>query len=424
VVKDTLKDVKVFLVGRAEADASIVGRTDSGWAVLTTRVVQTCAVAPGRSGASLAAPQPPRWHAAVEVLGGALLLLHLPLFFLRPPTGALALPLGLGLFALGRALSRRWARDELLGRVDQVEESRKPEPRKPERHGGGIGGDLSALANRRGPAARPGLKARAQVTRPRAVPSLASLHPGTCNARAFTEEDSSHRATGRPTMPRLPLRTCLIVALALLCSTALPAADKEPPRTKERAAVEKEVRQLVARFDKGDPGWKVRLEALVRLARAGPAVVPVLAEALHKGSPSTRELAAQALVLFPEAGARPALERALADPKSGVRLYAIQALSMFGKLPRTERHEQILRNDPSFWGVRPLMAAALSRNDRPNPAQLRKLLADYDLRQLDSARLGEMAPDFTLTDFSGKAYRLSQFRGKKTVVLRFILFDF
>src|SRR5262249_47651479 len=150
----------------------------------------------------------------------------------------------------------------------------------------------------------------------------------------------------------------------------------------------------------------------------------VLAEALHKGPPSTRELAAQALVHFADPSTRPGLERALADPKSGVRLYAIQALSMFGRLPRTERHEQILSNDPSFWGVRPMMAAALARDDRPNPAQLRKLLADYDLRQLDSARPGEMAPDFTLTDFSGKTYRLSQFRGKKTVVLRFILFDF
>jgi hypothetical protein len=225
-------------------------------------------------------------------------------------------------------------------------------------------------------------------------------------------------------MPRLPLRTGLTVALALLAPTALSASDQKPPGTSGRAAAQKEARQLVARFDKGDPGWKVRMEALVRLARAGPAVVPVLAEALDKGSPSTREFAAQALALFAEPSTRPALERALADPKSGVRLYAIQALSMFGRLPRSERHERILRNDPSFWGVRPMMAAALARDDRPNPAQLRKLLADYDLRQLDGARLGELAPDFALGDLSGKTYRLSQFRGKKVVVLRFILFDY
>ena len=61
---------------------------------------------------------------------------------------------------------------------------------------------------------------------------------------------------------------------------------------------------------------------------------------------------------------------------------------------------------------------------RPDPAALRTALADYDLRTLASARVGEMAPDFTLADATGKTYRLSQFRGKQTVVLRFILFDF
>jgi hypothetical protein len=75
-------------------------------------------------GFTLSAPQPPRWHAAVEVLG-ALVMLHLPLFLLYPPGGALALVLGLVRFALGRALSRRWARGELLRRVDQVQEPRK-----------------------------------------------------------------------------------------------------------------------------------------------------------------------------------------------------------------------------------------------------------------------------------------------------------
>ena len=91
----------------------------------------------------MSAPQPPRWHAAAEVLAAALLVLHLPLFLLSPPGGALALVLGLVLFAVVRALSRRWARGELLRRVDQAQESRKPE-----RRGDGIRGDLSALADR------------------------------------------------------------------------------------------------------------------------------------------------------------------------------------------------------------------------------------------------------------------------------------
>jgi hypothetical protein len=40
-LKEVLADPKVFLVGRSEADAYLVGRTDAGWAGLKTRVVQS-----------------------------------------------------------------------------------------------------------------------------------------------------------------------------------------------------------------------------------------------------------------------------------------------------------------------------------------------------------------------------------------------
>jgi HEAT repeat protein len=213
---------------------------------------------------------------------------------------------------------------------------------------------------------------------------------------------------------------------------AVPSSAQDRPqkpteqhgRRAATAAAEEATRAALARFEKGDPGWKVRMEALVGLAKIGPSAVPVLVKGLKDGPPATREFAAQALVLFADAGTRPALEQALADPKPPVRSYAIQALRMLGPLPRTERHERIRTKDPSVFGVRPMMAAALERADQPKPGVLRKALADYDLRSLDSARVGEIAPDLTLTDRTGKAYRLSQFRGKKAVVLRFVLWDF
>jgi hypothetical protein len=40
-IKETLQDVQVFQIGKPEADVSIVGRTDSGWAGLKTKVVET-----------------------------------------------------------------------------------------------------------------------------------------------------------------------------------------------------------------------------------------------------------------------------------------------------------------------------------------------------------------------------------------------
>jgi HEAT repeat protein len=212
----------------------------------------------------------------------------------------------------------------------------------------------------------------------------------------------------------------LVPAFVLLFAGPL-RADAKACST---AAAEKAASAALAKFAKGNADWKVRMGALVGLAKIGPAAVPVLVKALKDGRPATREFAAQALVLFADAKTRSALERALADPKPGVRLYAIQALSMLGPLPRTKENERILKSDPDFWGVRPMMAAALERADRPNQAELRKALAEYDLSKLDSARVGDLAPDFTLADFTGKKCRLSQFRGKKAVVLRFILYDY
>jgi HEAT repeat protein len=219
----------------------------------------------------------------------------------------------------------------------------------------------------------------------------------------------------------------LLVPLALLAPPiGAPEAEKQSPEksnVNSAATPQKAARDALPRFEKGKGDWKERMQALVRLAQIGPPAAPILLEALKEGKPATREFAAQALVLFADSKAKPALERALADPKPGVRLYAIQALSMLGPLPRTKENVRILTQDPSIYGVRPMMAAALERADRPNQAAMRKALAAYDLRNLDSARLGQTAPDFTLTDYNGKTHRLSQFRGK-TVVLRFILFDF
>ena len=230
---------------------------------------------------------------------------------------------------------------------------------------------------------------------------------------------------------RLGTMTGVSVLLATIFLVGVPlraqddATNKSPDGSNagSTSTPQKAARDVLAGFEKGNGDWKVRMEALVRLARIGPAAAPVLLEALKERKPTTREFAAQALVFLVDSTAQPALERALADPTPGVRLYCILAMSMLGPLPRTKDNERILTTDPSIFGVRPLLAAALERTDRPNLAQMRKALAEYDLRTMDSARLGQTAPDFTLTDYTGKAVRLSQFRGK-TVVLRFILFDY
>jgi hypothetical protein len=150
-----------------------------------------------------------------------------------------------------------------------------------------------------------------------------------------------------------PLRSLWMFTLVLLFAAAL-SADEQ---VDSAAAGQKTVREILAKFDKGDPGWKLRMEAWVRLMKAGPAAVPILEEARKKESLAVSAFATQILAVM------------------------------------------------------------------RGPAAIPKAVTDYDLSALDSAQLGHFAPDFSLTDVSGKAYRLSQFRGKKAVVLTFFKDD-
>ena len=144
------------------------------------------------------------------------------------------------------------------------------------------------------------------------------------------------------------------------------AEDKKPDPDAEKAA-----RDALVKFDKewkdynnealfGDTRWKLRMQTRVHLAKAGAAAVPVLEEAAKDGS----------------------------TWKPHTRRLASQTLAK-------------LRGPKSALDA----------------------LASYDLGQMDSAKEGKLAPDFALSDASGQTYRLSQFRGKKTVVLTFILQD-
>ena len=169
-------------------------------------------------------------------------------------------------------------------------------------------------------------------------------------------------------MPQQPFRTALVLALLLLFTA--PARMIAGPKKPDAAPGEETARDALVKFDKdwkaytnepnlGDPRWKLKMEVLVRLAQAGPAAFPLLVEAAQEDSKWS----------------------------ASTRQLAEESLPMLRK------------------------------------AALRKALADYDLAQMDSARVGKLAPDFALQDATGTTYRLSQFRDKKIVVLAFVLAD-
>jgi HEAT repeat protein len=192
--------------------------------------------------------------------------------------------------------------------------------------------------------------------------------------------------------------------------------------------VQKQARDLLIKFEKEgerppdgtrNPRWKLRMECLVKLAKAGPAVVPVLVEAAKAGPAHTRGLAVQALGFLGDPRARPALVQAVDDPDRRVKLLAIEALARTGRLRATDKHRLIAEKDPAA-GTQFDMAFALTRDDKPNPEVIRKTLAEYDLAQMNSARLGTAAPEIALADTVGKTYSLRQFRDQSAVVLVFL----
>ena len=178
--------------------------------------------------------------------------------------------------------------------------------------------------------------------------------------------------------------------------------------------------QIMASFRVADPDWKIRMEALVKLLSIGREATPVLADAMLSDSHSTRLAAAHALALLADIDAKPVLERALHDSSAAVRAYAVFGLSLLGEMAfDDDRYRDVLTKDRDRR-VRYGMAWAFERDDTQSMAPLiQKLLREYDLSKMDTARLDDPAPEFSLTDAFGQTYRLSDFRGKKNVILRF-----
>src|SRR5262245_52945864 len=200
---------------------------------------------------------------------------------------------------------------------------------------------------------------------------------------------SSHLGLGRQQHPngeqlmlRLSIRAVLALSLIWLLPPSLSANDNEntvgkPAKPADSATVGQEARDILGKFETGNTDWKLRMEGLVRLSKAGTAAAPALVDALKNGSPSTREFAAQVLAVAADPSTRPALVRALEDPEPAVRIYSLRGLSLLGPLdPTQEPYRRILAKDPD-WYVRHSLAWELERDDRAAATDTQKALINY-----------------------------------------------
>lgn len=172
-----------------------------------------------------------------------------------------------------------------------------------------------------------------------------------------------------------------------------------------------------------DEGWRARMRAFQALVKAGSGSVDPLLQTLREGTTTQRILAAQVLGYLGQDVPRQALiEVARADSDPAVRLYAIASLGMLGAAEQAALLQELAESE-SNRDAKKHIAYAVGRNGRPLDAMVTAKLAGWDLGRLDTAKLGQAAPDFELTSLSGETVRLSQFRGQKAVVLVFVYGD-
>ena len=172
----------------------------------------------------------------------------------------------------------------------------------------------------------------------------------------------------------------------------------------------------------GELGWKVRARTLKQLVAGGKSSISAIEKSLTSGNAPTRILAAQAIsYLAPLADIEKLKEVVQNDTQPAVRLYAVDAIGMSGHgkdinwaaLTENEKNRDVLKH----------INYAKSRGAEGVEQSVITSLAQMSDEKIDSAKVGEPAPDFTLNSVDGTEYSLSQFKGKQPVVLIFIYGD-
>ncbi len=177
--------------------------------------------------------------------------------------------------------------------------------------------------------------------------------------------------------------------------------------------------------DLADAAWRVRLLAIRDLARLGRDAIPEVIEFVHDENPHVRHVAAFVLGLSPGENSESALIGLLAqDPDPVVRSQAAISLAQLKSEAALPVLEDSAKNDSSR-DVRhqcDLAVYRVTQYQGPD-TDLATAYAELDESMFDLITVGKPAIDFELADTDGKSWRLSDFRGKKNVVLIWIFAD-
>lgn len=177
--------------------------------------------------------------------------------------------------------------------------------------------------------------------------------------------------------------------------------------------------------DLNDDGWRVRTLAVRDAVRLGGKGIPPLIESLESENPHVRQVAAMSLGIL---RATPAVEalagRLRSDPDETVRSQAAVALGQIGEDEALAILRERAKEDPSA-DVRHQCEISIYQIEQGiSPGDdLAAAYAGLDEEAFRQVETGRRAFDFELEDTQGKKWRLSDFKGEKTVVLIWIFAD-
>ncbi|NOY41750.1 MAG: redoxin domain-containing protein [Planctomycetes bacterium] len=177
--------------------------------------------------------------------------------------------------------------------------------------------------------------------------------------------------------------------------------------------------------DLADNDWRVRLLAVRNLVRLGVDHTDKMAKELTNNDKNVRQVCAMALGILRAQAAIGSLEAVVRDDANAmVRSQAVVALGQIESTTSLELLRGRLKEDPSK-DVRHQCELAIDQIQKKMGTTQEQLLAFQSLDDslFETVEVGRAAPDFSLQDTENKAWRLSDFREKKWVVLIWVFAD-
>lgn len=171
--------------------------------------------------------------------------------------------------------------------------------------------------------------------------------------------------------------------------------------------------------------WLVRTFAVRDLVRLGNENMDAIRQNLTSANPNIRQLFTKALgILGADSGAEDVSGRLKNDDDSIVRSYAAITLGQLGQADYLPLLEDKSENDPN-QDVKhqcKLSAYQLRNGIKPSP-DLSQIYSSLDESEFKKVSVGDQAVDFSLRNTRGNLLKLSDFIGRKNIVLIWVFAD-